>query len=43
MEQRAPQTSSRHDRLAHAERLVSLLHKAAMTALALVSLWLLLR
>jgi hypothetical protein len=32
-----------HDRLAQAERLVALLHRAAMTALALVSLWLLLR
>ncbi len=31
------------ERLLRAERWVSLLHKAAMTALALVSLWLLLR
>lgn len=31
------------DRLLRAERWMSLLHKAAMTALALVSLWLILR
>lgn len=31
------------DRLARAERWLALLHKAAMTALALASLWLLLR
>lgn len=31
------------DRLGRAERIVGLLHKAAVTALALASLWLLLR
>jgi hypothetical protein len=31
------------DRLARAERVIALLHKAAVTALALASLWLLLR
>lgn len=31
------------DRLARAERILRLLHKAAVTALALASLWLLLR
>lgn len=44
MEQRhAPEAPANRNRLAQAERVVSLLHKAAMTALALVSLWLLLR
>lgn len=43
MEQGNARDRPRADRLMHAERWVSMLHKAAMTALALVSLWLILR
>lgn len=43
MEQGHARERATGDRLLRAERWMSLLHKAAMTALALASLWLLLR